>query len=102
MKIGDSPSRNTLTIVFSKSYNAFEGRIYFRESFCRRGHIISALPGLNWATITRVFWWAVREPPLRPAGKPATPRPAPARKSANPFCAFLPVGNESGNWPECL
>jgi hypothetical protein len=37
MKIGDSPSRNTLTIVFSKSYNAFEGRIYFRESFSRYG-----------------------------------------------------------------
>jgi hypothetical protein len=38
------------------------------------GHNLPALPGLNWATITRVFWRAVREPALRRVRKFAIPR----------------------------
>ena len=39
------------------------------------GPILPALTGLNWASITRVFWRAVREPPLRRARKLAILRP---------------------------
>jgi len=38
------------------------------------GHMLSAPPGLNGATITRIFRRAVREPPRRLARKLPTPR----------------------------
>jgi hypothetical protein len=44
MKMGDSPSRSTLTTVLSKSYSAFDGRIYFRESFIGLGLQIVSRP----------------------------------------------------------
>jgi hypothetical protein len=84
MKIGDSPSRNTLTIVFSKSYNAFEGRIYFRESFNALGF------GLFLSLLTR-HRLCVRHPRVCGTAILAVfPACSPAAGSIVPLCRLKP------------
>jgi hypothetical protein len=51
--------------------------VYFFIASVAVGHNLSALTGLNWATITHVFWRAVRELPLLDSGLRLLDHPLP-------------------------